>query len=145
MIDRVDSRKFNYDEGRKTLENEVVVFTGRGFTVRWELAQFARNCRAKVESTVTSRTTLLIVGEKPGGKLIKAKKMGCKIISCDDFYNILMGKDKENDIKAAGINTSFTTANPRSTKKIIPTINDTTNSIFFSFSLSINLTTPCFS
>ena len=49
MIDRVDSRKFNYDEGRKTLENEVVVFTGRGFTVRWELAQFARNCRAKVE------------------------------------------------------------------------------------------------
>ena len=99
MIDRVDSRKFNYDEGRKTLENEVVVFTGRGFTVRWELAQFARNCRAKVESTVTGRTTLLIVGEKPGGKLIKAKKMGCKIISCDDFYNILMGKDKENDIK----------------------------------------------
>ena len=98
MIDRVDSRKFNYDKGRKTLENEVVVFTGRGFTVRWELAQFARNCRAKVESTVTSRTTLLIVGEKPGGKLIKAKKMGCKIISCDDFYNILMGKDKENDI-----------------------------------------------
>ena len=99
MIDRVDSRKFNYDKGRKTLENEVVVFTGRGFTVRWELAQFARNCRAKVESTVTSRTTLLIVGEKPGGKLIKAKKMGCKIISWDDFYNILMGKDKENDIK----------------------------------------------
>ena len=68
MIDRVDSRNFNYDEGRKTLENEVVVFTGRGFTVRWELAQFARNCRAKVESTVTSRTTLLIVGEKPGWK-----------------------------------------------------------------------------
>ena len=34
MIDRVDSRKFNYDKGRKTLENEVVVFTGRGFTVR---------------------------------------------------------------------------------------------------------------
>ena len=99
MIDRVDSRKFNYDKGRKTLENEVVVFTGRGFTVRWELAQFARNCRAKVESTVTSRTTLLIVGEKPGGKLIKAKKMGCTIISCDDFYNILMGKDKEHDIK----------------------------------------------
>ena len=25
--------------------------------------------------------------------------MGCKIISCDDFYNILMGKDEENDIK----------------------------------------------
>ena len=98
MIDRVDSRNFNYDEGRKTLEIEVVVFTGRGFTVRWELAQFARNCRAKVESTVTSRTTLLIVGEKPGGKLIKAKKMGCKIISCDEFYNILMGIDEEYDI-----------------------------------------------
>lgn len=99
MIDRVDSRRFNYDEGRKELENEVVVFTGRGFTVRWELSQYARNCGAKVESTVTSKTTLLIVGEKPGGKLIKGKRMGCKIISCDEFYNILMGKGTKDNVE----------------------------------------------
>lgn len=100
MINKVNSRMFNYEEGRKILENEVIVFTGRGFTVRWELSQFARNCGAKVESTVTNRTTLLIVGEKPGGKLIKAKKMGCKIISTDEFYDILMGrKVKENELE----------------------------------------------
>lgn len=98
MIDGVNTREFNYEEGRKVLEDEVVVFTGRGFTVRWQLAQFARNCGAKVESTVTSKTTLLIVGERPGGKLLKAKRMGCKIISIDDFYNILIGNYLTNDI-----------------------------------------------
>lgn len=99
MNERVDFRKFNFQEGKKVLQDKIVVFTGRGFTVRWELAQFAKRCNAVVDSTVTKRTDLLIVGEKPGSKLTKAKKMGCEIISTDEFYNILMGKTNKKSIE----------------------------------------------
>ena len=99
MQERIDYKKFNFQLARKVLEGKNIVFTGRGFLVRGELMRLARQAGANVDSVVTKKCDILIVGEKPGGKLIKAKKMGCKIISCDDFYNILMGKDKENDIK----------------------------------------------
>lgn len=93
MIERVDFRRFDFNEARKVLQDKIVVFTGRGFTVRWELAQFAKNSGARVEGTVTKRTDLLIVGEKPGSKLNKARKYGCEIISIEDYYNILIGKN----------------------------------------------------
>ena len=95
----IDYRTLDFKAASEVLEGKNIVFTGRGFLVRSELMRLARQAGANVESIVTKKCDILIVGEKPGGKLIKAKKMGCKIISCDDFYNILMGKDKKNDIK----------------------------------------------
>lgn len=43
----------------------------------------------KTTSTVTSKTTHLLVGENPGSKLEKAKKLNVKIITEDEFIKLL--------------------------------------------------------
>lgn len=47
----------------------------------------------KTSSTVTSKTTLLVVGEDPGSKLQKARLFGIKIITDNEFSNIINSKD----------------------------------------------------
>ena len=53
-----------------------------------------------MESIVTKKCDILIVGEKPGSKLRKAKILGCEIITTNDFKEILecKRKNKENFI-----------------------------------------------
>ena len=53
-----------------------------------------------MESVVTKKCDILIVGEKPGSKLRKAKILGCEIITTNDFKEILecKRKNKENFI-----------------------------------------------
>ena len=53
-----------------------------------------------MESVVTKKFDILIVGEKPGSKLRKAKILGCEIITTNDFKEILecKRKNKENFI-----------------------------------------------
>ena len=55
------------------MEGKNIVFTGRGFLVRSELMRLARQAGANVESVVTKKCDILIVGEKPGSKLRKLK------------------------------------------------------------------------
>ena len=82
------------------MEGKNIVFTGRGFLVRSELMRLARQAGANVESIVTKKCDILIVGEKPGSKLRKAKILGCEIITTNDFKEILecKRKNKENFI-----------------------------------------------
>ena len=62
--------------------------------------RLARQAWANVDTVVTKKCDLLIVGEKPGSKLRKAKVLGCEIITTNDFKDILEGKisNVENDI-----------------------------------------------
>lgn len=62
--------------------------------------RLARQAGANVESIVTKKCDILIVGEKPGSKLRKAKILGCEIITTNDFKEILecKRKNKENFI-----------------------------------------------
>lgn len=62
--------------------------------------RLARQAGANVDTVVTKKCDLLIVGEKPGSKLRKAKVLGCEIITTNDFKDILEGKisNVENDI-----------------------------------------------
>lgn len=62
--------------------------------------RLARQAGANVDTVVTKKCDLLIVGEKPGRKLRKAKVLGCEIITTNDFKDILEGKisNVENDI-----------------------------------------------
>jgi len=46
----------------------------------------------KSTSSITSKTTHLLVGENPGSKLDKAKKLGIKIITEEEFIKLI----KEN-------------------------------------------------
>ena len=100
MQDRIDYKKIDFNSAREILGGKNVVFTGRGFLVRGELMRLARQAGAKVVTVVTKKCDLLIVGEKPGSKLRKAKVLGCEIITTNDFKDILEGKisNVENDI-----------------------------------------------
>ncbi|MBX9185623.1 BRCT domain-containing protein [Clostridium sp. K04] len=100
MQDRIDYKKIDFNPAREILGGKNVVFTGRGFLVRGELMRLARQAGANVDTVVTKKCDLLIVGEKPGRKLRKAKVLGCEIITTNDFKDILEGKisNVENDI-----------------------------------------------
>ena len=97
MQDRIDYKKIDFNSARERLGGKNVVFTGRGFLVRGELMRLARQAG---DNVVTKKCDLLIVGEKPGSKLRKAKVLGCEIITTNDFKDILEGKisNVENDI-----------------------------------------------
>ena len=100
MQDRIDYKKIDFNSAREILGGKNVDFTGRGFLVRGELMRLARQAGANVDTVVTKKCDLLIVGEKAGSKLRKAKVLGCEIITTNDFKDILEGKisNVENDI-----------------------------------------------
>ena len=100
MDERIDYKKINTSRARLYLEGKNIVFTGRGFLVRGELSRLARQAGGNVESLVSKRTDILIVGEKPGSKLRKAKMIGCEIITTEDFKQMMYGTfiKKEEEI-----------------------------------------------
>lgn len=99
MQERIDYKKLNFQLAREILDGKNVVFTGRGFLVRGELMRLAMQAGANVDSIVTKKCDILIVGEKPGSKLRKAKVLGCDIITISDFKDILEGKIKKDKIE----------------------------------------------
>ena len=98
MNSKIDYKRLNFKVAREILQGKNIVFTGRGFLVRGELMRLARQAGANVDSVVTKKCDILIVGEKPGSKLRKAKILGCEIITTDDFKDILEGKIQESKL-----------------------------------------------
>lgn len=99
MQEKIDYKNFDFQSAREILRGKNIVFTGRGFLVRGELMRLARQAGADVDSVVTKKCDILIVGEKPGSKLRKAKILGCDIITISDFKKILEGKVRKNQIE----------------------------------------------
>ena len=77
------------------------VFKGESVVLTGTLKNFKRSEAQKLieaqggtcQSSVTSKTTLVIAGEEAGSKLEKAKKLGIKIIDEESFSQILEKKD----------------------------------------------------
>jgi DNA ligase (NAD+) len=71
---------------RTVFTGKICVVTGRipGMT-RKRIKAFLLSSGAKTGSTVTRKTTLLIVGDKPGAKLQKAKDLGIQIMPAKVF------------------------------------------------------------
>lgn len=90
---------FNLIEHKSTLSNVVtdsfisgkkVVFTGamqKGN--RGDMEKHARDMGADVQSSVNSKTNLLVVGEKAGSKLAKAQSLGVQVMTEDEYIAAL--------------------------------------------------------
>jgi DNA ligase (NAD+) len=74
-----------------SLAGETVVFTGQLSLTRQDAGKIASAAGAKVTNSVSGSTTLLVAGKNAGSKLEKARKLGVKILSEDEFM-VLVGK-----------------------------------------------------
>jgi len=72
------------------LTDKTVVFTGQleGFS-RSEAEELVRQSGGQATSSVSSKTDFLVAGESTGSKFNKAKKLGVKIISGDEFKEMI--------------------------------------------------------
>ena len=73
-------------EPEETFSDKTFVVTGtlQKFT-RKGIKEFIRQRGGKVTSSVTAKTDYLLVGDKPGSKLQKARDMGVTIMSEDEL------------------------------------------------------------
>ncbi len=75
------------------------VFTGESVVLTGSLSKYKRSQAQKLieerggvcQSSVTAKTTLVLAGEEAGSKLEKAKKLNIKIISEEEFDNLING------------------------------------------------------
>ncbi len=72
------------------LTGKTVVFTGElnGLS-RGEAEEFVRRCGGSAISSVSRKTDMVVAGLNPGSKLDKARKLGVKIISEDEFREMV--------------------------------------------------------
>ncbi|MBO7605344.1 MAG: NAD-dependent DNA ligase LigA [Elusimicrobiaceae bacterium] len=72
------------------LEGKTFVFTGELETLTREQAQnMAKENGAKVSGSVSSKTYAVVAGKEAGSKLKKAEELGIKILSEQEFLNLI--------------------------------------------------------
>ena len=79
---------------KKEVENspfagKIVVLTGTMKKPRGEIKELLENLGAHVTNSVSKHTDYLIVGENPGSKLEKAKKLGVKILPEEEMWKMI--------------------------------------------------------
>lgn len=83
------SNKFGKAKAGK-LSGKTFLFTGSLKDLsREEAEELVRSRGGKATSSVSSKTDYVVAGEEPGSKLDKAKKLGVKIISEEEFKKLL--------------------------------------------------------
>ncbi len=74
----------------KKLDGKIFVFTGTLSTMtREEAGEKVKALGGKVSNSVSSKTSYLVAGDKTGSKLVKAEKLGVKILSEQEFFDII--------------------------------------------------------
>jgi len=73
--------------------NTTVVLTGAMKKPREEIKELLESLGAHVSNSVSKKTTYVIVGEDPGSKLEKAKKLGVKILNEEEMWKMLGGNN----------------------------------------------------
>lgn len=72
------------------LRGEIFVFTGELESMSRDKAkERVEELGAKAVDSVSKKTTIVVVGENPGSKLEKAKKLGIKIINEKEFLDLI--------------------------------------------------------
>ncbi len=97
------------ESGVKTTEdvqiNENLLFDGLTFVLTGNLEGYSRNeakeiienLGGKASGSVSAKTDYVLAGEKAGSKLTKAKELGIKIITEDEFNEMIGGNTNENN------------------------------------------------
>ncbi len=94
LINKLKKAGVRMSEERKegTLKNLVFVFTGALKSMsRHEAEELVKNEGGSVSNSVSKKVNYVVVGENPGSKFEKAKKIGVKIIDEEEFLK-LVGK-----------------------------------------------------
>jgi len=75
-------------------KNEVVCFTGKSLYRRYEMERLAIQLGGQISKNISSKTTLLVMGERPGSKLDRAFNKGIHIMMDEEFLDIVKKKIK---------------------------------------------------
>lgn len=73
----------------KNIKGEHICFTGKSLYTRGVMHQIARKNGAFICSNITSKTTILVMGERPGSKLDRAYSRGVHIMMDEEFLQIV--------------------------------------------------------
>ena len=80
------------------LKGKIFVFTGTlGGMTRNEAAEKVMSLGGKFSNSVTQKTSYLVAGEKPGSKLRKAESLGVKILTEQEFTDMIQGNGRPGD------------------------------------------------
>ena len=83
-------------EDDNIFNGKTIVLTGKLVELtRNEAKEYLENLGAKVTGSVTTKTDLVLAGEKAGSKLAKAEQLGIQVISEEEFISML-GEKKVN-------------------------------------------------
>ena len=76
-------------KGEGVFSGEKVVLTGTLSIKRDDAANIIRSLGGEIVSSVSKNTTLVLAGENAGSKLSKANALGVKVISEEEFFEII--------------------------------------------------------
>lgn len=94
VVEELQSKGFDPEEQVQekgsSLAGETIVFTGTLSIPRPEAKRMAEGAGAKVTGTVTGKTTMVVAGENAGSKLDRARELGIRILTEDEFLAELL-------------------------------------------------------
>lgn len=70
---------------RLKFKREAICFTGKSKYNRYTMEQLAREHGAVINNNITSKTTILVIGNRPGSKLDRAYDRGIKLLLDEEF------------------------------------------------------------
>jgi DNA ligase (NAD+) len=76
-----------FSKGNQVFDNETICFTGKSPKPRQEMSKLAEAAGASVSSSVNNNTTILVIADidSTSSKAVKARKIGIKLMSPDEF------------------------------------------------------------
>jgi len=77
------------DKGKRPLEGQIIVITGTLPKPREEVEERIESLGGHASLAVSKNTDYVIVGENPGSKLQRARSLGVKTISYDEFLKLV--------------------------------------------------------